>query len=272
MAISFNPGQASAAGGADTGGFSSAAPTTNPNATPVDKYIPTAIPTIAQQEDTKDTSPLVFLNRNHSKFALYFQIGVFVIFLGNLAAVIGLFAYMGVLNAQVESKKQELATAQAGFPDLKIDEMQQVARRIRIVNTVLSEQSSVRTAFRILEESISNPVTYNKFSLSKNRGKKGYNLNFAGDTAGYENLYQQIEALQSKIFSSYFIKPEVSGIGPLDKKGIGSFKINTAIAIEGLFPDSFTVKEKEEYLRSLLPKEDTGTSTTNTPVIPQGTQ
>jgi hypothetical protein len=261
MAISFNPGQSAPAPGDTTGGFSSAAPTTTPNATPVDAYIPTAVPTIAKTEDPSDTSPFVFLHRNKSNFAMYFQFAIFAVFIVMVGIAGGLFAYMGVLKVQVDSKKAELAQIQQKFPKLPLNDMIVLSKRIKIANTVLSEQASVRTALRILEESVSNKTVYTKFSLTKNKSKKGYNLSFAGEAPGYENLYQQIDALQSKIFSAYFTKPIVSGTGPLDKKGVGYFRVDTAIAIEGIYPENFTLKEKEEYLKSLLPKLEESAST-----------
>jgi uncharacterized membrane protein len=254
MAISFNPGQSAPTPGDTTGGFSSAAPTTTPNATPVDAYIPTAVPTIAVSQDPGDSSPLIFLRRNKSNFAMYFQLAIIAVFVITVGTAIGLFAYIQIIKVQVDAKKQELATLQKSFPKMPLDDMIATSARIRIANKALNEHASVATAFRLLEESISNPVTYTKFSLSRSKSKKGYNLSFAGETNSYEYLYQQIEALQSKIFSSYFTKLVFSGIGALDKKGIGGFRADTVIAIEGVYPESFTLKEKDEYLRSLLPE------------------
>lgn len=267
MAISFNPGQAqpgtpaSAPVEASSSGAVSA----------VDSYIPKAVPTIATQAAPEDTSPFVFMHRTRSSFAVYFQLGIILIFTVIVITVIALFAYQGILNAQVTKLKEELAAKQQGFPKLPVAEMDTVYKQIKVANTVLSEQASVRTAFRILEESVSNSVTYNKFSLAKNKNGKGYNLSFAGETAGYENLYQQITALQSKIFAAYFTKLIISGIGPLDKKGIGTFKVDTVVAIEGIYPENFTLKEKDEYLKSLLPPVETQTgaeSTTGEVVTP----
>jgi hypothetical protein len=99
----------------------------------------------------------------------------------------------------------------------------------------------VNTAFKILEESIGGPVTYTKFSLSKSKKDNNYDLTFAGETNSYSALYQQIEILNSKSFKDVFPKLSISGIGPLDKKGIVSFKVDASVAISGIDPEGFSV-------------------------------
>lgn len=128
--------------------------------------------------------------------------------------------------------------------------MQRLSSRLSLINKIMNERASVRTAFTIVEESIDSPVVYNKFSLSKSRKDAFYDLSFGGETNSYSALYQQIEILNNKQFSKVFPKLNISGIGPLDKKGMASFRVDTSVAIAGLDPDGFTVIHKNSQASS----------------------
>ena len=232
MSFSFNPGQAGQA--PQTGG--SEAP-------------PLVVPTmpsigVTSSAPKEVVSPFAYKNRSKSKFSVYFQLVVFLVFGTMLVIMVYLFSYRMVLISSIEAKKTELQEKQAGFPDLDLEKMVLLSDRLKIVNRVMNEHASVNTAFKILEASVLNPVTYTKFSLSKNKTKNGYSLDFAGQTTNYTALYQQTEAFNNKTFSPFFSKLSISGLGTLDKKGIGTFKVTATVPIEGINSDTFTVKPK----------------------------
>lgn len=251
MSFSFNPGQEQT---------SAPAPSSN-NGVPL-LVVPT-IPSIVDGGNVVEKiSPFVFRNRNKSKTGMYFQSAVFLIFGSMLIASVGLFVYQGILNVQINSKKAELDTLQAGFKKLPIEEMQKLSSRLSVINKIMNERVSVRTALTIVEESANDSVTYNKFSLTKNKTKSGYDINFGGDTGSYVSLYQQVDLLKSKIFSGVLQKVAISGIGPLDKKGVTSFKIDATVAIGGVDPDGFTVIHKNNQASTTVDVVSSSTPST----------
>lgn len=237
MPFSFTPGQDQTAVAAPA---AAPAPTLN-NGVPA-LNVPVA-PTISLTPVTEALSPFAYKNRNKSKFGVYFQFGVFLIFIISAVVSIGLFAYQGSINLQISNRKADLEKLQAGFKKPKdLDDIIRLSSRLTLINKIINERVSVRTAFRIIEESISSPVTYNKFALAKSRKDQTYDLTFAGETNSYAALYQQIEILNSNEFHKVFPKISITGIGPLDKRGIASFNVGASVAIAGINPDdNFTV-------------------------------
>lgn len=251
MPFSFNPGQEQGGG--------ATAPATN-NGIPA--LIVPSIPSIVEGGNAEQKiSPFAFRNRNKSNAPVYFQLAFFAMFGIMSIASIGLFAYQQILIGQIDSKKTELTEIQKGFKKPPIDEMQRLSSRLSLINKIVNERASVNTAFTILEESVNDPVTYNKFSLSKSKKNNGYDLSFGGDTTSYAALYQQVDVLKSKTFADVFKKISITGIGPLDKKGMASFKVEASVAIAGVDPDGFSVIRKSN-------ESATGTATvsSNIPV------
>lgn len=244
--------------------------TFKPGQAPVDSngvpvlVVPEA-PVISMAAPVEVISPLAYRNRSNSKFGVYFQGVVFLIFGLTILVTIGLFVYKGILSARINGKADELAAAQQGMEKLNLEELQNFSNKLKVVNRVMGEHASVNTAFKILQKSIHNPVTYTKFNLTKNKSKAGYSLSFSGETSSYDLLYQQIEALKSKKFSNGFSKIEISGFGPLDKKGIGTFKAEATINIAGVDPDNWAP------LSELGVGTTTKNSSTSTPVVNDAT-
>ncbi len=240
MPFSFSPGQEQ-----QPGGVAQSAPAVNSDGVPV-LQVPT-IPTIVSGGNVEDKiSPFAFRNRNKSNFSVYFQGVILFVFGVIFIASVGLFAYQSMLKAQISSKKEELDALQVGFKKPPIEEMQKLSSRLGLINKIMNERASVRTAFIVLEESINPSVVYNKFSLSKSKKNNYYDLSFAGQTNSYSSIYQQIEILNSKTFEKAFPKITISGIGPLDKKGLTSFKAEASVAIAGVDPDIFTLIDNKD--------------------------
>jgi hypothetical protein len=255
MSFSFNPGQQQAT---PSQGVTST-PAVNSDGVPV-LQVP-VVPTITTGPVEEKISPFAFRNRNKSNFSVYFQFVVFFIFAVMFLTTLGLFAYQRILLSQINTLKEEIDAKQAKFPQLELTKMVRLSDRLKIINTVMNERASVRTAFRILEETVEDPVTYTRFSLSKNRSKKGYNLSFAGETTSYYSLYQQIEALNSKIFSNAFSGLVISGTGPLSKTGVGTFRADATIKIEGVDPDK---DENFLFVSKVANQSGSNSTTTNT--------
>ena len=255
MSFSFNPGQQQAT---PSQGVTST-PAVNSDGVPV-LQVP-VVPTIITGPVEEKISPFAFRNRNKSNFSVYFQFVIFFIFTVVFLTTLGLFAYQRILLSQINTLKEEIDAKQAKFPQLELAKMVRLSDRLKIINTAMNERVSVRTAFRILEETVEDPVTYTRFSLGKNRSKKGYNLSFAGETTSYYSLYQQIEALNSKIFSNAFSGVVISGTGPLSKTGIGTFRADATIKIEGVDPDK---DENFLFVSKVSNQSGNNSTTTNT--------
>lgn len=234
MAFSFTPGQEQT---------TPAGQSPQPQAPLMKNGIPAlVVPTIAVGETVvveEKISPFAFRNRNKSKFGVYFQSAILVVFSGLVLTSIGLFVYISILKSEISKKAEALVTAQGGFPDLPLDDMKKLSDRLKIVNSVIKDHASVRTAFQILEHSVENPVIYTKFDLGKNKTKKGFSLSLLGEAESYHTLYQQTEILKTKSYSSYFSTFNFSNIA-LDTKGILNFKLDTDIYLEGIPPDNLT--------------------------------
>lgn len=258
MPFSFTPGQEQ-----QPGGVAQSTPAVNKDGVPV-LQVPT-IPTIVSGGNVEEKiSPFAFRNRNKSNFGVYFQ-GVILFVFGCIALTsIGLFAYKMILQSQVTSMQEELAAKQATFPKIQLNEIVKFSDRLSRVNSIMNERASIRTAFEILEATIQNPVTYNKFNLSKSKTKKGYFLSFGGETNSYHALYQQIEAIKSKDFNNVLSNVVVSGTGPLDKKGVGTFKVDAQVKIEGIDPDERDFRIKKDNSSENTQENVSNSTTTDT--------
>lgn len=266
MPFSFNPGQEQS---------TAAASQTNNN---IPALIVPEAPTITLAPVVEAVSPFAYKNRSKSKFGIYFQSVIFLVFGVVMIAGVGLFSYQSTLKIQIANRESELVTAQAGFKKVPVDEMLRLSSRLSLINKIMNERASVRTALTVVEESINPAVIYNKFSLSKSKKDNWYDLSLTGQTTSYASLYQQVEILKSKTFAGAFPKIIISGIGPLDKKGIASFKVDASVAIEGVEPDGFTIIHKnneastttEVLTSSTTPTETVvGTSSVSSQIISQ---
>ena len=233
MPFSFNPGQEQQA----------AAPATQQeNGVPM-LVVPEA-PMITLIEQVEVVSPFAFKNKSKSKFGVYFQLGIFVIFGCMLIASIVLFSYQSTIKVQIANRKSTLEEKQLAYKEVPVDDMLKLSSRLSLINKIMNERASVSTALKIVEESINNTVVYNRFSLAKSKKDNYYDLSFAGETNSYDSLYQQIEVLKSTTFAGAFPKISISGIGPLDKKGIATFRVEASVAIAGIDPDGFSILDK----------------------------
>jgi hypothetical protein len=237
MSFSFNPGQE------QTSPPAQQVTQTNNNGVPA-LVVPVA-PTISLTPVAEVISPFAYKNRSKSKFSIYFQGAIFFVFLSLLISGIVLFMYQSSIKIQIANRKSDLAKLEEGFQKPKeLEEMQKLSSRLALINKIINERASVNTALTIIEESINSPVVYNKFSLSKSKKDNNYDLSFTGETNSYKALYQQVEVINSKTFKNYFPKLSITGIGPLDKKGVTTFKVDASVAISNIDSADFSVLGK----------------------------
>ena len=237
MPFSFTPNQD------QTGSAPSApVPQSNNNGVPV-LNVPVA-PQISLTPVVEAVSPFAYKNRGKSKFSIYFQSAIFLIFALVLFAAIGLFSYQVILKSQISSREAKLVEIQNGFKKPNIEEIQKLSSRLALINKIVKERVSILTTLTVVEETVNPDVQYTKFTLSKDKNSNGYDLAFEGVTNSYSSLYQQLEVINGKEFSPYLQKINIAGIGPLDKKGLTTFKVYAKAAIAGIEYDGFTAIHK----------------------------
>lgn len=236
MPFSFNPGQE------QTSSAQAAPVATNNNGVPA-LNVPVA-PQISLTPVVEAVSPFAYKNRGKSKFSVYFQSAIFLLFAVVSIAALGLFSYQVMLKSQISGREEKLAQIQNGFKKPKIEEIQKLSSRLALINKIVKERVSVLAALTLVEETVNPEVQYTKFSLSKDKNSNGYDLAFEGQTNSYSSLYQQLEVIKSKEFSPYLQKITIAGISPLDKKGLVNFKVYAKAGIPGVEYDGFTVIHK----------------------------
>jgi hypothetical protein len=257
MPFSFNPNQEQ--------GSAAPVPQQSNNGVPL-LNVPVA-PVITLTPVAEVISPFAYKNRNKSKFNVYFQLVIFLIFGCVAVASIGLVMYQNTLKIQISNRKETLDGLQASFKKVPTDDMVKLSSRLGLINKIINERVSVRAAFTILEESINPSVIYDTFSLSKSKKNDFYDISFGGRTNSYTSLYQQIEILKSKQFAGVFKKMDITGIGPLDKKGLTNFKAAGSLSIAGVDPDTFTLINKSTTTQTTSIQVDTSLNTGSTTTI-----
>lgn len=181
--------------------------------------------------------PLSNRVETESKISL-FQIILYVIFGITVFITIVLFGYRQYLLSRIESQKKSLSDQDATLGTINLLDMRALSNRIKVVSQVLSEHTSVSTAFLILEKSIENPVTYKSFDLKRNLSNKNYDLKVNATAPSYKAVAQQVDTLTSSEFSKDFI-PKVSYDGlSLDSIGNVNFNLSMSVLILGKLPES----------------------------------
>lgn len=177
------------------------------------------------------------------------QIVLYFIFGALIVVSVLLFAYQRYLISRIESQKQVLDEEDKALGALDLESMRALSNRMKVVSQVLNEHTSVSTAFLILEKSIENPVTYTKFSLTRNESAKGYDLQLGAIAPSYKAVAQQLDTLNSADYKKDFI-PKFTYDGlTLSDGGNVNFNLKMSVLIQGKLPESI--------FPSLTPANDT---------------
>ena len=160
--------------------------------------------------------------------------GTFVLAIG---ITTGLFGYRYYLQSQVTEKKVMLDAFEKRLGVLPLDEMRKVSNRLKIISQLIKDHPSVNAAFRIIEESVENPVTYNRFELSYSDTMRAYQLQLGAVAPDYGAVIEQVDTLKRKPFTTYLSNLSVEGVRPNDKGQI-TFTLKMPIAIAGVVPEA----------------------------------
>lgn len=172
----------------------------------------------------------------------FFQ--VILLFAFGVTALISatLLAYKFYLSSQVETKKAALASYESRLATLPLEDMRKLSNRIKVVNQLIKEHPSVNVAFRIIEDSVENQVTYKSFELRYNEQTKSYALQLNGTAPNYKAVAQQIDTFKRKPYTTYIPSVIVEGLQP-NEAGRIVFTLKMPISIAGLLPETVTLSD-----------------------------
>ena len=170
------------------------------------------------------------------------QILLVVIFVMCVLVAGALFGYNYYLSGQIESKKERLASYEKEFSTLNLKDMQALSSRMKVIATLVRDHPSVLASFRILEESVENPVVYKNFDLHYSESNRSYELVLAANAPDYHSVVDQMDTFKRKPFSNYVKTVDINGLHP-DSTGKVTFNLKMPIAITGVLPESLVFQD-----------------------------
>jgi hypothetical protein len=197
----------------------------------------------------------------------FFQKILVFIFCFLIVAAVILFGYKWYLNSKLETKKQQLAQYESELGKLPLDEMRALSNRIKFVNLLLKTHPSVNAAFRIIEDSVENSITYSRFNLKYDEAKKTYVLQLSAIAPDYKTVVQQIETLKTKPYTNYISNISISGVRP-DDTGHVNFEIKMNIMIAGVLPEELLLGSPTTQDQTT--PETASTTASTTPAVSAG--
>lgn len=186
----------------------------------------------ASSSDNSSATSYRFANRETNSF----QIGLFVTFGLVILGTVGLFGYQYFLIHQIDKKKVDLVLKEKELETLPLDDMRKLSNRIKGINKLIKDHVSVRVAFRIIEDSVKNSITYKTFDLNFDETENKYQLNLIGVADNYHALIQQMDILNSKTYAKYIPSITIESVQLNDTGGV-DFKLKIPMVVTGILPE-----------------------------------
>lgn len=212
--------------------------------------------------DASAATPTNMMAREGSHRRGMIQTTLFIACVGSILIAIGLFAYSSYLNSQVDAKKATLASYESRLGSLPLEDMRRLSNRINIINQLIQQHPSTNVAFRIIEDSVENQVTYKGFELRYNDQGKNYFLQLRAVAPDYKSVAQQIDTFNRKPYTTYIQNVSVEGL-QLDDTGKVGFTLKMPIAITGLLPENINLSAGASERIGLSTSTPTTTSAMN---------
>lgn len=228
---------------------------------------PLPVPTPAASFGGTATSSLMAREGEHGKSLV--QLVLMAAFGAAVLIAVGLFGYQYYLSSQIDAKKALLADYESRLATLPLEDMRKLSNRIKIINQLVKEHPSANVAFRIVEDSIENQVTYERFELRYNTQTKGYALQLGGVAPNYKSIAQQVDTLKRKPYTTYIQDIVVEGLQPNETGNIG-FTLKMPIMIAGLLPEGINLSDGAAA-RVASTSPIMGTSSSTMPILPTTT-
>lgn len=224
---------------------------------------PVPVPTPAASFGGTATSSLMAREGEHGKSIV--QLILMAVFGAAVLIAVGLFGYQYYLSSQIDTKKALLADYESRLGTLPLEDMRKLSNRIKIINQLVKEHPSANVAFRIVEDSIENQITYQRFELRYNTQTKGYALQLGGTAPDYKSIAQQVDTLKRKPYTTYIQDIVVEGL-QLNERGNIGFTLKMPIMIAGLLPEGINLSDGAAA-RVASTSPIMGTSSSTVPVL-----
>lgn len=166
---------------------------------------------------------------------LYVVAGVCVL------ALVVLVAYHQYLSAQVEAKKTTLLGHENKLGALPLVEIERLSNRLKVVSPLVKDRVFATTAFRLLEDSVEDSVTYTRFDMQFNETSKGYVIGLAAVAPNYVSVIQQLDTFKRKPYSSYIGSVMTEGVRP-DDLGRVVLTMKMPLTIKGVLAESIVLR------------------------------
>lgn len=225
---------------------------------------PLPVPTPVASFGGTAVSSLMAREGEHGKSLVQFVL--MAVFGAAVLIAVGLFGYQYYLSSQIDAKKALLADYESRLATLPLEDMRKLSNRIKIINQLVKEHPSANVAFRIVEDSIENQVTYERFELRYNTQTKGYALQLGGIAPNYKSIAQQVDTLKRKPYTTYIQDIGIEGLQPNETGNIG-FTLKMPIMIAGLLPEGINLSDGAAA-RVASTSPIMGTSSTTMPILP----
>ena len=141
----------------------------------------------------------------------------------------GLYFYKDILNKNIIQMKKDLDTAKNRFELSKINQLQDLDKRLNASKDILARHIAISPVFKALQDVTMKTVRYTKFSYSLGDDKNTkITIKMSGVALGYRSV-----ALQSDLFTEnkHLIDPVFSNL-TLDDKGNVLFDLTFGVSAD----------------------------------------
>jgi hypothetical protein len=179
---------------------------------------------------------------------------VTIIFIGSIVAAGGAYAYELSLKKSVADMDAQLGLAREHFDDAAITEMQNLDKRLRASDQILSSHIMISPIFMALQSLTLKTVSYTRFDykINTDAGKTKVEITMSGKATSYEAIALQSDSLAQ---NKYIKDPVFSNLN-LDEKGRVTFDLSFIVDPTFINYKDTLNREGEVMDRATLPVGD----------------
>ncbi len=181
-------------------------------------------------------SPFIFIRERGQPLSIMACVQIVLVVVSVLSVIIcaTLYSYSVYLQAQIDTKKADLASKEVTLPVYQYDEMKRLSIRMDALDKLLQNYISPRSPLKFLENVVENQVVFDKFQLSKDK-KGSYMVDFTVVTTNYKALIQQLKALNLTEYNKVAPTPKLGDL--VDSISVIKVRVTTPIFVQGKLPD-----------------------------------
>lgn len=180
-----------------------------------------------------------------------------------LLITVGLFIYQWYLQAQIEGKKQALATFESQLASVPLQDIRKLSARLKAANQLIKDHPFANVMFKVIEDSVENNIIFSKFTIQNDLTALAYIGTLEGVAPDYRSIVQQIETFKREPYTKYMSQVQVKNLRP-DASGKVSFSITFNAAIRGVLPEEVIFRE-ELVVPETTPQGGAGFGTSTNP-------